>query len=81
MGAFLTTTADSLATSPIHRAIYVMENFLGIHPAPPPSDVEIEEPDVRQARTIKEILRAHRTDANCASCHQHRSLRFCLRKL
>ena len=71
MGAFLTTTADSLATSPIHRAIYVMENFLGIHPAPPPSDVEIEEPDVRQARTIKEILRAHRTDANCASCHRN----------
>ncbi|MFL2943455.1 MAG: DUF1588 domain-containing protein [Limisphaerales bacterium] len=71
MGAFLTTTADSLATSPIHRAIYVMENFLGIHPAPPPADVEIEEPDVRQARTIKEILRAHRTDANCASCHRN----------
>ncbi|QDU37558.1 hypothetical protein Mal4_18720 [Maioricimonas rarisocia] len=70
MGAFLTVTADSLGTSPIHRAIYVMENFLGIHPDPPPPDVEIEEPDVRSARTIKEVLEAHRSDTTCAACHQ-----------
>ncbi|MEP3482296.1 MAG: DUF1592 domain-containing protein [Fuerstiella sp.] len=69
-GAFLTSTADSLFTSPIHRAIYVMENFLGIHATPPPPDVEITEPDVRQAKTIKEILAVHRSDKNCASCHQ-----------
>ncbi len=70
MGAFLTATADSLSTSPIHRAIYVMENLLGMHPKPPPADVEITEPDVRSARTIKEVLEAHRSDPSCASCHQ-----------
>ena len=70
MGAFLTVTADSLGTSPIHRAIYVMENFLGIHPSPPPADVRIEEPDVRSARTIKEVLEAHRSDRTCAACHE-----------
>ena len=70
MAAFLTLTADSLGTSPIHRAVYVMENFLGIHPPPPPGDIEISEPDVRQAKTIKEILNAHRADENCASCHR-----------
>lgn len=70
MGAFLTVTADSLGTSPIHRAIYVMENFLGIHPSPPPANVKIEEPDVRSAKTIKEVLEAHRSDKTCASCHQ-----------
>ncbi|MGJ8724084.1 MAG: DUF1588 domain-containing protein [Roseibacillus sp.] len=69
MGAFLTSTADSLSTSPIHRAVYVMENFLGIHPTPPPADVKITEPDVRQAKTIKEILAAHTSDVSCASCH------------
>jgi hypothetical protein len=69
-GAFLTSTADSLFTSPIHRAIYVMENFLGIHPSPPPADVQIKEPDVRQAKTIKEILSRHRSDKNCMACHQ-----------
>ena len=70
MGAFLTLTADSLGTSPIHRAIYVMENLLGVHPNPPPADVAIEEPDVRQAKTIKEILAAHVEDETCASCHR-----------
>lgn len=69
MGAFLTLTADSLGTSPIHRAVYVMEKFLGIHPAPPPADVNITEPDIRQAKTIKQILAAHTADGSCASCH------------
>ena len=69
MGAFLTLTADSLGTSPIHRAVYVMEHFLGIHPPPPPADVNISEPDVRQAKTIKQILAAHTENASCASCH------------
>lgn len=70
MGAFLTLTADSLSTSPIHRAVYVMENFMGIHPEPPPADVKISEPDVRQAKTIKEILSAHMSDVTCAACHK-----------
>ena len=70
MGAFLTLTADSLGTSPIHRAVYVMENLLGIHPNPPPADVLIEEPDVRQAKTIKEIMAAHTENETCASCHR-----------
>jgi len=70
MAAFLTITADSLGTSPIHRAIYVMENFLGIHPSPPPPDVKIAEPDVRAAKTIKEVLEAHKADKTCASCHE-----------
>ena len=70
MGAFLTLTADSLSTSPIHRAVYVLEKFLGVRPAPPPDDVEIAEPDLRQAKTIKEVLAAHTTEPNCASCHR-----------
>ena len=69
MGAFLTLTADSLGTSPIHRAVYVMEKFLGIHPPQPPADVNITEPDIRQAKTIKQILAAHTEDVSCASCH------------
>ena len=69
MGAFLTLTADSLGTSPIHRGVYVLENFLGIHPPPPPADVNIMEPDVRQAKTIKQILAAHTENATCAACH------------
>ena len=70
MGAFLTATADSLSTSPILRAVYVMENFLGIKPTPPPPEIEIAEPDLRQAKSIREILSAHTDDPNCASCHE-----------
>lgn len=71
MGAFLTLTADTLNTSPIHRAVYVMENFMGIHPSPPPGDVEISEPDVRSATTIREVLAAHQSDSACSACHQN----------
>lgn len=70
MGAFLTLTADSLGTSPIHRAVYVMENFMGIEPTPPPADVKIVEPDVRRATTIREVLALHASDKTCASCHK-----------
>ena len=69
-GAFLTLTADTLGTSPIHRAVYVMETFLGVRPAPPPADVEITEPDIRAAQTIREVLAAHRSDDACAGCHR-----------
>lgn len=71
MGAILTLTADSLNTSPIHRAVYVMENFLGIHPEPPPPDVETPEPDVSKALSIREVIAAHRSDKVCASCHRN----------
>ena len=71
MGAFLTLTADSLSTSPIHRGVYVLEKFLGVHPAPPPGDLEIPEPDVRQAKTVKEILAAHAAIETCGNCHRH----------
>lgn len=69
MGAFLTSTADTQTTSPIHRAVYVMENLMGIHPSPPPPDIVITEPDVRNAKTIREVLAAHTNDTSCASCH------------
>jgi hypothetical protein len=47
-----------------------MENFLGLHPTPPPPDVKITEPDIRQAKTIKEVLAAHTSQESCASCHK-----------
>lgn len=70
MGAFLTLTADTQTTSPIHRAVYVMENLMGIHPSPPPPDLELTEPDVRNAKTIREVLAAHTADESCATCHE-----------
>ncbi|MCM8535002.1 MAG: DUF1592 domain-containing protein [Lentisphaeraceae bacterium] len=69
MGAFLVSTADGVSTNPIHRGVWVKRNILGSEPAPPPADVKIEEPDVRKAKTIREVLALHNTNANCRSCH------------
>ncbi|MCM8530371.1 MAG: DUF1592 domain-containing protein, partial [Lentisphaeraceae bacterium] len=69
MGAFLVSTADGVSTNPIHRGVWVKRNILGSEPAPPPADIKIEEPDVRKAKTIREVLALHNTNANCRSCH------------
>ncbi|MCH2207128.1 MAG: DUF1592 domain-containing protein [Lentisphaerales bacterium] len=69
MGAILTMTAEPLLTSPIHRGVWLKENILGSHPSPPPADVEITEPDLRHAKSIREVLAKHTSDANCRSCH------------
>ena len=57
MEAFLSSTADNPVlptTQRLHRAVCLMDNFLGIHPSPPPAGVDITEPDVRTACTIRE---------------------------
>lgn len=46
-----------------------MSRLLGQPPDPPPANVPAIEPDVRGAKTIREQLDKHRTDAVCASCH------------
>jgi hypothetical protein len=69
MGALLTLTADTQVTSPIHRGVWLKENILGSHPAPPPAGLEIEEPDIRNTKTIRQALSKHTSQANCRSCH------------
>ena len=46
-----------------------MERLLGDPPSPPPPSVPAVEPDIRGAATIRELLKKHRADASCASCH------------
>lgn len=75
-GGFLTqasvlkVTANGTVTSPVLRGVYVMERLLGDPPSPPPPSVPAVEPDIRGAATIRELLKKHREDASCASCHQ-----------
>ena len=47
-----------------------MEKILGDPPSPPPPSVPAVEPDIRGASTIRELLKKHRKDPSCASCHQ-----------
>jgi hypothetical protein len=70
MGSVLTVTANGIETSPVVRGVWLLENILGTPPAPPPDDVPVIDPDVRGAKSIRELLSKHRESANCLGCHQ-----------
>jgi hypothetical protein len=68
-GSILKITANGTTTSPVPRGAFVMDRLLGQPPEPPPPNIPAIEPDVRGAKTIREQLDKHRSDAVCASCH------------
>lgn len=67
--AVLKVTANGTVTSPVLRGVFVLERLLGDPPSPPPPSIPAVEPDIRGAATIRELLRKHRADSSCASCH------------
>ncbi|MGB7347797.1 MAG: DUF1592 domain-containing protein [Pirellulaceae bacterium] len=66
----LTVSANGIDTSPVVRGVWVLENFLGTPPSPPPPDVEPLDPDTRGAKTIRQQLQKHRENASCNDCHR-----------
>jgi hypothetical protein len=69
-GSVLKVTANGTNTSPVVRGAWVTERILGRPVLPPPPNVSAIEPDVRGAKTIREQLALHRSDASCAACHR-----------
>lgn len=69
-GSVLTVTANGVETSPVTRGIWLLENILGTPPAPPPDNVPTIDPDVRGAKSIRDILTKHRENATCFECHR-----------
>lgn len=70
MGSVLTITANGIETSPVTRGVFLLENILGTPPPPPPDDVPAIDPDVRGAKSVRELLSKHRESPNCYGCHQ-----------
>lgn len=70
MGAVLTITANGIETSPVTRGVFLLENLLGTPPPPPPDNVPAIDPDVRGAKSVRELLSKHRASPNCFGCHQ-----------
>jgi hypothetical protein len=70
MGSVLTITANGIDTSPVTRGVFLLENILGTPPPPPPDDVPAIDPDVRGAKSMRELLSKHRESPNCHGCHQ-----------
>jgi cytochrome c553 len=69
MASVLKVTADGTNTSPVKRGAWVLERIIGTPPPRPPVDVPPLEPDIRGAKTLREQLAKHRSNAACASCH------------
>ncbi len=69
-GSILTVTANGIETSPVIRGVWLLENILGTPPSPPPEDVPPIDPDVRGAKSIRDLLVKHRESASCQECHR-----------
>ena len=67
--AMLKVTANGTTTSPVLRGAWIMEQLIGQPPPPPPPSVPAVEPDIRGAKTIRELLAMHTEPKNCAGCH------------
>ncbi|MDG1894611.1 MAG: DUF1592 domain-containing protein [Fuerstiella sp.] len=68
-GSIMKVTANGTTTSPVIRGVWISERLLGIEIPPPPEGVPAIEPDIRGAKTIREMLAKHKADVSCESCH------------
>ncbi len=67
--AVLKVSANGTNTSPVVRGAWVMERLIGQPPPPPPPNVPAVEPDIRGAKTIRDLLALHTKEKSCAGCH------------
>jgi hypothetical protein len=72
--SWLTATSVADRTSPVIRGEWYITHMLGAPvPEPPPgveADLSDEAAVAREDDTLRERLERHRSDPNCASCHQ-----------
>ncbi len=67
--AVLKVTSNGTTTSPVIRGAWVMDRILGDPPPPPPPKVPAVEPDIRGAKTIRDLLELHTRSELCSGCH------------
>jgi hypothetical protein len=65
----LAVTSYPNRTSPVVRGRWILENILGVTPAPPPPDVP-PLADTAKPKTMRERMSVHRANPVCASCHR-----------
>ena len=65
----LKLSADGTNTSPVLRGVWMMDRLIGQPPPPPPPGVPAVEPDIRGAKTVRELIAKHTDSSKCASCH------------
>jgi hypothetical protein len=67
--SIMKVTSNGTTTSPVVRGAWIMDRLMGQPPPPPPPSVPAVEPDIRGAKTIRELLALHTQSKTCASCH------------
>lgn len=67
--AVLKVSSNGTTTSPVVRGAWVTERLLGRTIPPPPPSVSAVEPDIRGAKTIRDLLALHTKSKSCAACH------------
>lgn len=65
----LTVSANGIETSPVVRGVWLLDKIMGIPSPPPPDDVPALDPDVRNAKSIRDLLERHRSSEACSECH------------
>jgi len=68
--SILAVTSYPNRTSPVVRGRWILENILGVPPAPPPPTVAASLPDEAKPKTMRERMEVHRRNPVCASCHR-----------
>jgi mono/diheme cytochrome c family protein len=71
-GAILMVTSHAHRTSPVLRGKWILENIMGVAPAPPPDDVPALTDEERPDKPLsgRAALEHHRANPVCASCHR-----------
>ncbi|HEX6765011.1 MAG TPA: DUF1592 domain-containing protein [Polyangiaceae bacterium] len=67
--SILSTQAKANQTDPIHRGKFIRTQFFCTEPPPPPPDLVVSPPVLNPRKTTRERFAEHRTDDNCAGCH------------
>jgi hypothetical protein len=67
--AILKVSANGTSTSPVLRGAWIMDRLMGQPPPPPPPGTPAVEPDIRGAKTIRDLLAMHTKAPTCAACH------------
>ncbi|HEX2862324.1 MAG TPA: DUF1592 domain-containing protein, partial [Lacunisphaera sp.] len=69
----LTATSNPTRSSPVKRGVFILENILGLPPAPPPPNIpaleSLASPEALKKMTMRESLALHAGNALCRSCH------------
>ena len=71
-GSVLTVTSYPNRTSPVLRGKFILENFLGTPPSPPPANVPdlTENAPGEEPKSLRARMELHRRSPTCASCHR-----------